>query len=102
MIISTLVPAAPGYFVVYESGMTGELKKGEPVIAWDISQSDTGTDMLHVSIITPMGRNRAGEMILFPDGRVSFPESYWASLDEANTPEECARRKAARLSGATP
>lgn len=88
----TIIPAAPGFYVLSPMTGTGKLTQDDVVIAWCVK--DDGThDSVMCSPVTPTGENRDAEYFLHPDGRVSYPLcQWWGSLAEANRPEHCAYR----------
>ncbi|HRP71296.1 MAG TPA: hypothetical protein PK743_01495 [Luteimonas sp.] len=89
---STIIPAAPGFYVLSPVTGTGELTHDDVVIAWCVKDG-APLDGLLCYPVTPAGENRDAEYFLHPDGRVSCPfYQWWASLTEANRPEHCAHR----------
>lgn len=90
---TTIVPAAPGYFVIY--AQDADLFLGEPIIAWCVVSSFSGdTHFPEVHPITPDGKpgeNYVGYQ--YPDGRVSVLDGLHDSLDDAQ--QERSRQYAA-------
>ena len=91
----TIIPALPGYTVIYADGE--ELHRGEPVIAWAIDSERSAKGELEavVSPITPEGEaasNRVG--LEYPNNTVSILFTLFDSFDDAQDARREEFRKA--------
>lgn len=80
----TVIPAQPGFFVVYEDQNC--LIRGEPIVAWAIEAGKPKDFALDASVypITPDGRPLGRHVgYEYPDGRVRILDFDFDSLAEA-------------------
>lgn len=91
-----VIPAEPGTFALCQDDETGSLIKCVRVIAWAIERfHDRGYDESACTIasaITAHGHLDGADFILTPDGSVEGLSDCYVSLDEANAPDQCAKR----------
>jgi hypothetical protein len=80
----TVVPAHPGYSVIYADGI--ELVRGEPVIAWAIDAERQPDDVLFATAvpITPEGSPAKGWVAIeCPDKSVTMYENQYDTFAAA-------------------
>ena len=80
----TIVPAQPGYVVVYADG--SELFLGDPVIAWAVEAGFMPENRFHAIAhpVTPNGDAAANYVgFQYPDGKVSIMDGLADSLEDA-------------------
>lgn len=94
-----VIPAEPGWHVLYVDESNGELFGADPVIAWEVQRHPYAhhvrDDLDHFLCVQPLtvdGRHNA-EFLLRPDGQVyEVGAQWWPSLEAANAAELRERR----------
>ena len=97
----TVIPAAPGYFVIYAS--EGKLDTGwpAPVIAWRIATERINGELHSQSWpIVPDGEPASNYVALLrADGRVEMLDGLYGSLEEAAASYEAGYASATKAHG---